>query len=749
MKKSIIYLLVYVFIWIPIHSIQSQEESQITVDRMYLTSDFRGERFGQYNWYDDHSFTTLNLKEGGIDLFDCNNLQKEPLIKAAELTPNGSDKPLRISAYQWSHDFTKMLIFTNTKRVWRYNTKGDYWVYDRSNKKLHQVGKDFPESSLMFTKFSPDATSVSYVSEHNIYMEDLETGKVTQFTKDGAERLINGTFDWAYEEEFGCRDGFRWSPNGNNIAFWQVDASNIRDFLMINTWDSTYSFTVPVQYPKVGETPAACKVGIIDIETGNKKWLNIPGDNRQNYLPRILWHPSSDFLYVQQINRKQNHLKIWKCNINTGEAKMVYEEEETTWIDMTSHADWMFLENGEYFTLQSEKSGWRKFYKIQKDGNHEIDITPGDFDVANVVSISPEKDQIFFIASPDNPTQRFLYKAKISGKGKSKRVTPADAIGSHNYSIAPGAEIAVHTFSDINTPNQIHLVNLNKHSVEKVFVENKKLRKTLSELDIKPVEFFKVTTAEGVEMDGYKVLPPDFDESKKYPVIFYVYGEPAGQTARDAWGGNNLYHQMLAQQGYIVITMDNRGTPSLKGRGWRKSIYRKIGRLNPSDQAMAAKEVLKWKYIDSERVGAWGWSGGGSMTLNLLFQYPEIYKTGISVAPVSYQLYYDNIYQERYMGLPQENMDDFVKGSPVTYAKNLKGKLMLIHGTADDNVHYQNAEVLINELIKHNKMFHVMPYPGRSHGIYEMENTSRHLRTLMNSFFNEYLEPGPSDPNRP
>lgn len=344
------------------------------------------------------------------------------------------------------------------------------------------------------------------------------------------------------------------------------------------------------------------------------------------------------------------------------------------------------------------------------------------------------------MASPRNSTQRYLYSVGINAQGDTLRLTPAEYSGINTYFLSPDGNFAIHTHTSVNSPRTVRLVSLPKHKTIQTLIDNKGFTDKVASLKFPEISFFKVTTDDGIEMDGRMVKPVNFDPDKKYPVLFHVYGEPWGQVALDAWAG--LWNIMLAQQGYIVIDMDNRGTPCLKGSAWRKCIYRKIGILNSHDQAMAAREVIKWPFIDPDRIAVWGWSGGGSMTLNLMFRYPEIYKTGMAVAAVSNQLVYDNIYQERYMGLPQENMEDFVEGSPITYAKNLKGNLLIVHGTADDNVHYQSAELLINELIKQNKQFQVMPYPNRSHGIYEGKNTRRHLYTLLTNYLKIHTPPG-------
>jgi dipeptidyl-peptidase-4 len=330
----------------------------------------------------------------------------------------------------------------------------------------------------------------------------------------------------------------------------------------------------------------------------------------------------------------------------------------------------------------------------------------------------------------------------LNGKAEAERITPENQQGSHSYQISPGGKYAFHTWSDINTPPVTELISLPKHKTIRTLVDNERLKEVYADLNISPAEFFQLTTEDGVQMEGYMMKPPDFDASKEYPVLFYVYGEPWGQTAQDSWGSISLWMQMLAQQGYIIISVDNRGTPAPKGRAWRKSIYRKIGVINSRDQAMAAKKIMEWPFIDGDRIAVWGWSGGGSMTLNLMFRYPEIYDCGMAVAAVANQFYYDNIYQERYMGLKSENPEDFEEGSPITHAKNLEGDLLIMHGTADDNVHYQNVEALIVELVKHNKMFQVMPYPNCSHSIYEIENATRHLFTMMTNFLEEHVEAG-------
>lgn len=746
MKCKILALLLLFLFTSPL-CIQGQETKSalLTLDRIYNSDEFQGDSQRPISWIEDgKAFVTIEKNNEGADeliKYLSKNNVRSSYLSAARLTPENGD-PLSVSDFSLSNDGTKVLIFTNTSRVWRSNTKGDYWVYDFNTETLGQIGKDLPSSSLMFAKFSDDNAFVGYVSGFNLYKEDFKTGAVTPLTEDGDGDIINGTFDWVYEEEFGARDGFSWSPDAQKIAYWQLDASAIETFYMINNTDSVYSRPIPLQYPKVGYDPSSAKVGLVDVQSGETSWIPVPGDAVQHYIPAMQW-VDEDLLLIQQLNRKQNTLNLYTYRPSTKKLKKVYTETEETWVDLSypdiSSNQWagndlLLVDDASAFIRMTETDGWRHLYKVDIASGQKTLLTPGDYDVAAFYAATDK--EVYFSASPENPTQRYLYKTSLKGKGKAKRVTPESYGGVNMYQIAPNGRFAIHDHTDVTSPRTTRLVDLPDHKTVSELVDNKRLNDKLKTLDLPKTEFFKVTTADGIDIDGRMTKPSNFDASKKYPVVFYVYGEPWRQTATDSWVG--LYEIFLAQKGFVVITMDNRGTPSLKGSEWRKSIYRKVGVLNSRDQAQAAAEVLKWEYFDKERVSVWGWSGGGSMTLNLMFRYPEIYKTGMAVAFVANQLFYDNIYQERYMGLPQENEEDFIEGSPVTYAKDLEGNLLIVHGTGDDNVHYQNMEYLVNALIRQNKKFTMMAYPNRSHGIYEGENTRRHLFTLLTDYLLEH-----------
>jgi len=704
------------------------------------------------NWSPDGN-SYYKLAQNQIIKYSLPGNTPVTLISKEQLTPSGYPNALPLNYYRIDEILGKVLLMTNAKKVWRLKTRGDFWVLDLKSGSLSQIGKDLPESSLMFAKLSPDGKSVAYVSGNNIYVEDLASSMINALTHDGSVTLINGTFDWAYEEEFFCRDGFRWSNDSKSIAYWQVDAAYIKKFNMINNTDSIYPQIIPIEYPIAGETPSSVRVGVVSIPDGKTTWIKIPGDPSQNYIVRMEYIPSGNNLLIQQLNRKQNNSKLYVADPLTGDSKIIQEESDEAWVDLeagqnqysidyTNNFTW--INGGRDILWTSEKDGWRHVYKVSLEGEAEALLTMGDFDVISIEYPNQKSGYLYYMASPGNATQKYLYRTNMRKPGTMELVSPELLSGTHNYSISPNGKYAFHTFSNHNTRPAFEFISMPDH---KPLNEKESIISRLNSLKVNTsTEFFKVTIPGNVEMDGWMAKPKNFDPSKKYPVLFYVYTEPWGATVTDSYGvdRNSLYSGELLNDGYIYVSIDNRGTPSPKGRAWRKAIYRKIGEINIDDQAMAAKELLsKWSFMDPDRVAVWGWSGGGTATLNLMFRYPDIYKTGISISAVGWMFTYDNIYQERYMGLPQESREDYIKGSPVTYAGNLKGNLLYIHGTGDDNVHYQNAEILINALIEHNKIFQFFPYPNRTHSISEGEGTIEHLISLYTDYLRKNCPPGP------
>ena len=716
----------------------SWSQETLTLEDIFKNRTYSSKGYGPVRWMKDNKgYSTLerNKEVGGKDIirYEAKSGVRSILVAANKLIPTGETKPLYIKNYEWSIDNSKLLIFTNTRKVWRYHTRGDYWVLDMASGTLTQVGKSVERTTMMFAKFSPDASKVGYVSKNNIYVENVQSGKVTQITTDGNDAIINGTFDWVYEEELSCRDGFRWSPDGEQIAYWQSNTKNIGTFYMINNVDSLYSKPIPLPYPKVGTKNSDVKVGVVSSNGGKTNWFEIPGDPTNNYLARMDFIPNSKEVMIQQLNRKQNANTVWIGNTHTMGLHTIFTDKDDAWLDI--HDNIMWLEEEKYFTWTSEKDGWLHLYKVSRDGKEFSTITKGNIDVVKINCIDPKGGYVYYIASPENFTQRYLYRSKIDGSTAPERVSPQEQAGQHAYQISADAAYAIHTFQNSRTPKKIALINLQDHTPIRGLEDNKELLNKVDALGLSPKEFIKIDIGE-VVFDAWMIKPSNFNLEKKYPILFFIYGEPAMTTVQDAWQGEDLWHQYLAQQGYIIVNIDNRGTPVPRGRDWRKSIYGQIGILAAHDQAAAAKQLFKdYSFIDIDKVGMWGWSGGGQMTMNCMFRYPEIYHSGLAVSFVSDQRLYDNIYQERYMGLLEDNEANYIAGSPISHAKNLEGNLMIMHGTADDNVHYQSFERLTNELIKHNKMFEMMSYPMRSHRINERENTTLHLRRTMAKYW--------------
>jgi dipeptidyl-peptidase-4 len=723
------------------------DTSLLTVDRIFGSQEFRGGSLAALAWLSDGvGYSMLEPAAGGkagrdIVRYDAETGLKTILVPAARLVPSGDSTPLDIEEYTWSADGRRLLIFTNSQQVWRTNTRGDYWVLDLAGWTLKKLGGTGPTSTLMFAKFSPDGGRVGWVryGEYNLYVEDITGGTITQLTRDGSRTTINGTFDWVHEEELGLQDGWRWNSDGQSIAYWQLDASGVRDFLLDNVTDSLYAFTIPVQYPKAGQTNSAGRVGVVSAAGGETRWINIPGDPRNSYIARMEWAPArggSKDLVIQHMNRLQDTLHVMLANAQTGQVRTVITETDSAWIEQFDEL--RFLNGGKDILWESERSGWTQLYLFPRDGGAPRPLTSGTFDVLGVQQVDTIGKWVYYTASPDNPTQRYLYRINYEKKGLAQRITPTAEPGSHSYNLSPTGRYAIHVYSRFGVPPTTTLVNLPDNHLIRTLVDNAALKAKVAGLRLGATEFRQVDIGSGIKLNSWFIKPPNFDSTSRYPVLFYVYGGPGSQTVTDAWGGQNyLWYQMLAQRGCIVASVDNRGTGA-RGRGWRKLIYRQMGVVETEDQAAAARAVGRLPYVDSTRLGIWGWSYGGFMSLNVITQAPDVYRMAIAVAPVTHWKYYDTIYTERYNGLPQDNAAGYDKGSPLTYAKNLKGRLLIVHGSGDDNVHFQNTEAMVNALVAANRPFSLMVYPNRTHSI-SGGTTRQHLYTLLTKFVEENL----------
>ncbi|MDA0812150.1 MAG: DPP IV N-terminal domain-containing protein, partial [Verrucomicrobia bacterium] len=652
------------------------------------------------DWLADGTYTTLEASE----LHDCGSdiVKHDPatgetsvMVRAADLIPPGASAPVGIDSFSFSEDLSKALIYTNSQRVWRSNTRGDYWLLDRSSGELRKLGgDDAAPASLMFAELSPDGRKVAYIRERNLYIQDTTTFEITAITEDGSDTVVNATFDWVYEEEFRLHKGFRWCPDSEWLAYWRIDDAGVPTYPLVNMTDGLYPEVRYYHYPKTGQTNPICQVWLASANgVTPPAQLPVPGDARDHYIPAIDWSPpiegaTSPHLIISQLNREQNTLKFFNLPEPGALLYPVLEDVDDAWIDLDYAYEW--LEDGRFLWF-SDRSGWKRVYAATTAGLDLTAVTPDGMDVIEMVKVIPAAEGeasplLYFSAAPDEPTRSYLYSIRIDGSDL-KRVTPEGDTynGTNRYNISPDGSRAVHTFSSYNVPTLSQWVELPSHKVIEVIEDNAELIDKMAKLEQPPVEALRVKIEEGVELDGWCMKPTDFDPEKKYPVLFHVYGEPAGQSVVDSWS-SRMWNRYLAQEGYVLMCVDNRGTPAPRGREWRKCVHRQIGILAPADQAAAVTALLAERpYLDPERVGIWGVSGGGSMSLNAIFRYPDLYKMAMAVSFVSNQRYYDTIYQERYMGRPENNPQGYIDGSPITYAHQLKGDLLLVYGTGDDN----------------------------------------------------------------
>jgi len=745
---------------VPLHA-QIAPESDQLLHRMYASPDFEVKYFGPARWLDDGAFyTTVEPSAAVKDAQDIVRYEtatgkREVLVSASKLIPTGEKTPLAFENYAWSKDKSRLLLYTNSKQVWRLRTRGDYWVLDLQSGALRKVGGEAPASSLMFAKFSPDGSKVAYVRGNNICVEEISTGHITQLTHDGSQTIINGTSDWVYEEELDVRDAFRWSPDGLRIAYLQFDSDGVGIFKLLYNLGApkeivtgfpypglgSYPTVLNIPYPIPGTTNSAVRAGVVSVDGGDTQWMQVPGDPRDNYIARLEWAGNSSELDIEHLNRVQNTNDVLLADASTGAVRQIFRDQDSAWVDVMDEIHW--VHNGQDFLWLSERDGWRHAYLVSRDGKRVQLITSGAYDVVEIGGVDEKAGQLYFIASPENATQRYLYRASLDGSQNAQRVSPATAPGTHRYDMSPDAHWAFHVYSRADLTPVTDLVELPAHRSARMLEDNAALRANASPLLVSPTEFFKVDIGEGTTLDAWMLKPPHFDPTKQYPVLVYVYGEPAAQTVLDEWGAwNNDFNRAVAQAGYIVVSFDNRGTPAPKGRVWRKVVYGAIHPVIVHDQSAALKVFLQsHPFADSSRVAVWGWSGGGSSTLNLMFRSPDLYQVGMSVAPVPDLRLYDTIYQERYMGLPLQNVEGYRSSSAINFAEGLRGHLLVVHGSGDDNVHYAGTELLLNRLIELDKPVDFMEYPNRTHAINEGSGTTLHLYSLLLRYLEEHLPP--------
>lgn len=630
--------------------------------------------------------------------------------------------------YEFSTDETKVLISLETERIYRHSTRSIYYVYDLKEKKAYKVA----DEKVRYATFSPDGSKVAYVSGNNLFYTDYKNDKSIQITTDGKDdAIINGAVDWVYEEEFAMSQGFEWSPDGKKIAFYRFDESGVKKYSM-DLYGSLYPEQDVFKYPKAGEDNSVVDVKIYNLESQKTIDLNEGSENDQ-YIPRIQWTQDANLLSFQRMNRLQNKLEIITANATDGSLKTIYTETNKFYIDITDNLT--FLNNGEQFIITSEKDGYNHLYLYDMEGKEVRQITKGNWEVDAFYGIDDKNKYLYFTSTEVSPTSRELYKTDIKGKKKSQ-LTKVES-GMHYFTFNPSLTYYMDLYSSANKP-YVQAIYNNDGKLVRELANNKALEETADEYGFSKVEFSNLTTGEGVELNYWMLKPKDFDPNKKYPLLMFVYGGPGNQQVINRWGGSNYYwYQYLAQQGYVIACVDNRGTGG-RGEEFKKVTYKQLGKYETIDQIEAAKYFGKQNYIDANRIGIWGWSYGGYMSSLCITKGADVFKTAVAVAPVTNWRYYDNIYTERYMQRPQENASGYDDNSPINHVEKIKGNYLIIHGTADDNVHFQNTVEMVDAMINAGVKFDSEFYPNKNHSIHG-RMTRYHLFSRITGFLLEKL----------
>ena len=666
---------------------------------------------------------------GHTDLYrtDAATGNKTLLVRGVDLVPPEARTPIAIEEYRFSADGSKILIFTNSARVWRLNTKGTFYVWDVAARRLTPVSRK--PGYQQFAKFSPDGRRVAFVRDNNIFVTDLAAGTETALTSDGGENVINGTSDWVYEEELDLRDAFRWSPDGRRIAFWRFDQTAIQPFYLLNQ-DSLYPSLVPVRYPKAGSPNSTVKIGVVEIGSGRTAWIDL-GADRDIYVAAMDFADSPSEVWLTRLNRRQNRLDLLLADATSGASRVIMTDTDSAWVD-ANQPRW--FDGGKQFLFVSERDGYDQVYLFNRDGSLVRRVTPGGWDIGELYGVDEKRRVVYLSGAIDGPLGRQVLRVGLDGKALT-RLSP-DA-GTHAADFAPTFALYVDTYSRAGVP-PVQTLRRADGTLVRAVADNAKLKETVTALGLRRPEFLTVRTADGVELNAWIIKPKSFDPNRRYPLLMNVYGGPGSQTVTDSWGGANyLWHQMLAQDGYLVASVDNRGTGG-RGARFRKMTYLHLGRYESADQIAAARWFATQAYVDPDRIGIWGWSYGGYMTSLSMFRGGGVFKAALAVAPVTDWRFYDTIYTERYMRTPQENAAGYDASAPLTYADSLKGSFLLVHGTGDDNVHFQNSVRLVERLEAANKQFDMRIYPNRTHSI-AGGNTRENLYGLFTAWLKAHL----------
>ena len=722
MIRSFRLLLSGALIFVVLPLLSQIQYKEITLDDIYRDQVFSVRNVSGIRSMNDGVHYTVSYRGREIQKFSYKTGSRvETLFSMNEI----EDPAFRtFNAYEFSADESNILLTTGRESIYRHSFRADFFVFDRSHKTLQHLSEN---GKQQLATFSPDGTKIAFVRENNLYYKDLVSGKEVQVTFDGKRNeIINGAPDWVYEEEFGFSKAFAWSPDSRKIAFYRFDETRVRLFNMTmygELYPEWYSF----KYPKAGEENSLVTIHVYDLAKGSTNAMDI-GEETDQYIPRIKWTAEPDKLAILRLNRLQNHIEVLIANPETGNSNVLYSEKNKWYISETSDDFITFLDDRKHFIVMSERDGWMHFYLYDMSGKLVNQITNGEWDVNELTAYDQKSKTIYYRSYEENSLEMHVYSIQINGKNKKKLSTRK---GTNNISFSSNFSYFINTHSGANSPTYVSLHD-SKGKLIRVLEDNSALRQTMKTYQFSEVEFTSFKTSDETELFAFMIKPPDFDPGKKYPLLMYVYGGPESQSVRDGWGRHFPWFQMLAQNGYIVACVDNRGTNG-RGEEFRKATYLQLGKYETMDQIEAAIYFGSLPYIDAKRIGIYGWSYGGYMAALCMTKGADVFKAGIAGAPVTSWRFYDTIYTERFMRTPQENPDGYDDNSPINHVDKMKGAFLLIHGTADDNVHFQNSVEMADKLIEADKYFDMLFYPNRSHGI-SGGNYSYHMYNSMTNF---------------
>ncbi len=709
-------------------SVLAQKET-ITLEKLYAENYFRPQTLTRGASMQDGLHYTL--LQGGLEInkhaYESGE-KLETIFSARQHLLNEEGDPIRIQTYMFSPDESKLLLGTRRESIYRRSYMAEYYIWDLHKQELTLLSEG---SRQQLPDFSPDGRMIAFVRDNNIFLRNLQDGREWAVTTDGLRNnIINGSTDWVYEEEFYLTKGFYWSPDSRRLAFYRFDESNVKEFNIL-IYDGLYPSGQRFKYPKAGEENAHVSIHIHELASGETILVDT-GEEKDQYIPRIQWTKNPGLLSVQRLNRHQNKLEILLAKAESGETEILYQESNIFYVAVTD--DLHFLEDGKHFVISSEKSGYNHLYMYDMQGRQIRALTSGEWDVEKLLGVDENRGLVYYLARAESPLRNALYAVNLNGR---RNVKLTEGKGINNPSFSAGFRYFINEFSTASTP-PVFSIHRADGSLVSVPVDNSRLKERIAAHGFVEPLFFKFCTPDSVALNAWMLKPPDFDPEQTYPVLLYVYGGPGSQTVVERWNAfNGVWFQMLAQKGYIVVSVDNRGTGN-RGEWFRKMTYLQLGKYETMDQAAAASYLGGLDFVDASRISIFGWSYGGYLSLLCLARAPELFASAISVAPVTNWRFYDTVYTERYMRSPQENPDGYDDNSPINHADKIKGNLLLIHGSADDNVHYQNTMEMSRALIDAGVDFEMMIYPDRDHSIFTRQDRL-HLYRLMNDFLDRTI----------